>query len=191
VVGLQAPGSWHAPAAVHTTGFLPTHAPATQTSVKVQAFWSLQAVRSGAVDSGQLAVTAGHRYAGWQASSAPQTRPPWVLVQLTRGSQPPFWLLHSSRSSQTYVPGPVVLHTWPIWQGPAAQALIGEQMPARHSKPKEQAALHVMLVAGLGAAQKESATTVTVPDSTQLTDRDAVPVPHSTVQAPNAPVSHS
>src|SRR5207249_3528696 len=35
--GLQTPAVWHWPAAVHTTGFAPTQAPASQVSVRVQA----------------------------------------------------------------------------------------------------------------------------------------------------------
>src|SRR5204863_6657804 len=37
VAGLQTPAVWHWSAAVHTTGFPPTQAPAAQVSVRVQA----------------------------------------------------------------------------------------------------------------------------------------------------------
>src|SRR2546425_886209 len=47
VAGLQAPAVWHWLAAVHTTGFAPTQAPAWQGSLCVQALASLQGVPWG------------------------------------------------------------------------------------------------------------------------------------------------
>jgi hypothetical protein len=46
VAGLQLPTSWHWSLAVHVTRFLPTHVPAAQASVRVQASLSLQVVPS-------------------------------------------------------------------------------------------------------------------------------------------------
>src|SRR5438552_17379386 len=40
VAGLQVPAAWHWSVAVHTTGFPPTQAPASQVSVRVQALRS-------------------------------------------------------------------------------------------------------------------------------------------------------
>src|SRR5207247_1165350 len=47
VAGLQVPAVWHWSEAVHTTGFVPTHAPAWQVSVCVQALPSSQGAPLG------------------------------------------------------------------------------------------------------------------------------------------------
>src|SRR5262252_5766267 len=46
LAGSHVPASWHWSCAVHTTGIVPVHAPAWQTSLCVQAFPSLQVVPS-------------------------------------------------------------------------------------------------------------------------------------------------
>src|SRR5206468_4214888 len=70
VVGSQVPAVWHWSAAVHTTGFAPTHAPAWQVSVCVHALASLQLVPLGlagllqAPDAGLQAPAVWH----WSAA---------------------------------------------------------------------------------------------------------------------------
>src|SRR5262245_8086121 len=52
----QVPATWHWSEAVQTTGFEPTHAPASQASLWVQASLSLQALPSAAAGSSQRPV---------------------------------------------------------------------------------------------------------------------------------------
>src|SRR5207237_8993705 len=56
VAGLQVPAVWHWSEAAHTTGSVPTHAPATQVSVCVQASPSLQAMPSTGKPARQIPV---------------------------------------------------------------------------------------------------------------------------------------
>jgi len=56
VAGLQVPAVWHWSEAVHTTGSVPTQAPATQVSVCVQASPSLQAMPSTGKPARQIPV---------------------------------------------------------------------------------------------------------------------------------------
>src|SRR5438552_3130379 len=86
VAGLQAPAVWHWSAAVHTTGFSPTQAPAAQVSVRVQALPSSHGAPSslaGLVQTpvaGLQAAAVGHWPAavnttGLQTAQAPASQP--------------------------------------------------------------------------------------------------------------------
>jgi hypothetical protein len=72
VAGSQVPGSWHWSSAVQTTGFTPTHAPAWQVSVWVQAFPSLQGVLLGFAGFEQSPVAGSQVPGSWHWSSATQ-----------------------------------------------------------------------------------------------------------------------
>src|SRR5204863_272653 len=80
--GLQTPAVWHWSAAVHTTGFAPTQAPAAQVSVRVQALPSSQGVPSSCGGSEQVPVAelhvpaAWHWSEGWHTTGVPAQTPP-------------------------------------------------------------------------------------------------------------------
>src|SRR5437667_448702 len=71
--GLQTPAVWHWSAAVHTTGFPPTQAPASQVSVCVQALPSSQRVPSSCGGSEQVPVAGLHVPAAWHWSEGLHT----------------------------------------------------------------------------------------------------------------------
>src|SRR5438874_1528747 len=71
--GLQVPAVWHWSAAVHTTGFAPTQAPAWQVSVCVPASPSSQAVPSSCAGSEQVPVAGLHVPAAWHWSEGVHT----------------------------------------------------------------------------------------------------------------------
>src|SRR5947199_269476 len=71
--GLQTPAVWHWSAAVHTTGFAPTQAPAAQVSVCVQASPSSQGVPSSCAGSEQVPVAGLHVPAAWHWSEGVHT----------------------------------------------------------------------------------------------------------------------
>src|SRR5439155_6379 len=73
VAGLQVPAVWHWSEAVHTTGFVPTQAPAAQVSVCVQALPSLQAVPSALAGLLQAPVAGLQVPAVWHWSEAVHT----------------------------------------------------------------------------------------------------------------------
>lgn len=73
LVVLQVPATWHASLAMHTTGALPTHVPAEQASVVVQALASSQSVPFGAAGFVQTPVVVLHVPATWHASLAVHT----------------------------------------------------------------------------------------------------------------------
>jgi hypothetical protein len=73
VLGLHVPAVLHCPAAVHTTGFDPTHAPFWHWSVWVQASESLQAVPFGALGLEQTPVLGLHVPAVLHCPAAVQT----------------------------------------------------------------------------------------------------------------------
>jgi hypothetical protein len=73
VLGSHVPAAWHGSEAPHTTGFAPVHAPAWHASVCVHAFWSSQAVPSGAAGFEQTPVLGSHVPAAWHGSEAPHT----------------------------------------------------------------------------------------------------------------------
>ena len=97
VVGLQAPAVWHWSEAVHTTGFVPTQAPAWQVSLCVHALPSLQGAPSDLTGLLQVPVAGLQVPAAWHWSegvhtsgSAPTQTPPWqvsVRVQALPSSQ--------------------------------------------------------------------------------------------------------
>src|SRR5205823_14513343 len=77
--GLQMPAVWHWSAAVHTTGFPPTQAPAVQVSVRVQALPSSHGAPSS------LAGLLHRPVAGLQAPAAWH----WSAAVHTTGVAPP------------------------------------------------------------------------------------------------------
>src|SRR5438552_3558169 len=86
VVGSQVPAVWHWSAAVHTTGFAPTQAPAWQVSVCVQALASLQLVPLGlagllqAPDAGSQVPAVWHWLAAVHTTGfAPTQAPAWQV----------------------------------------------------------------------------------------------------------------
>src|SRR5438552_3718383 len=79
VAGLQVPAVWHWSEAVHTTGFVPTQAPAGQVSVRVQALPSLQGAPSA------LAGLLHAPVAGWQVPAVWH----WSDAVHTTGFAPP------------------------------------------------------------------------------------------------------
>src|SRR5205814_1219596 len=73
VAGLQVPAVWHWSEAGHTTGFVPTQAPAWQVSVWVHALPSLQGAPSGLAGLLQAPVAGLQVPAVWHWSEAGQT----------------------------------------------------------------------------------------------------------------------
>src|SRR5438093_191851 len=73
VAGSQVPAVWHWSAAVHTTGFAPTQAPAWQVSLCVHALASLQLVPLGLAGLLQAPVAGSQVPAVWHWSAAVHT----------------------------------------------------------------------------------------------------------------------
>src|SRR5438477_374544 len=73
VVGSQVPAVWHWSAAVHTTGFAPTQAPAWQVSLCVHALASLQLVPLGLAGLLQTPDAGSQVPAVWHWSAAVHT----------------------------------------------------------------------------------------------------------------------
>src|SRR3989454_6679362 len=73
VAGLQVPAVWHWSEAVHTTGFVPTQAPARQVSACVQVLASLQGPPSGLAGLLQVPVAGLQVPAAWHWSEAVHT----------------------------------------------------------------------------------------------------------------------
>src|SRR5438034_3279093 len=73
VAGLQVPAVWHWSEAAHTTGFVPTQAPAWQVSVCVHALPSLQEAPSGLAGLLQAPVAGLQVPAVWHWSEAAHT----------------------------------------------------------------------------------------------------------------------
>src|SRR5205823_3424988 len=71
--GLQVPAVWHWSEGGHTTGFVPTQAPAWQVSVRVQALPSLQEAPSGLTGLLQAPVAGSQVPAVWHWSEAGHT----------------------------------------------------------------------------------------------------------------------
>src|SRR2546430_14707896 len=69
----QVPGAWHWSAAVHTTGFAPTQAPAWQVSLCVQAVASLQLVPLGLAGLLQAPDAGVQTPAGWDWAAGGDT----------------------------------------------------------------------------------------------------------------------
>src|SRR5437870_13530639 len=70
VAGSQVPAVWHWSEAVHTTGFVPTQAPAWQVSVCVHALPSLQGAPSAFTGVLQVPVAGLQVPAAWHGSPA-------------------------------------------------------------------------------------------------------------------------
>jgi hypothetical protein len=92
VAGLQTPATWHWSDAAHTTGFVPTHAPALQASLVVQAFPSSHVVPSGAATSPQVPFCGLHTPT-WHGSGdgqllgfAPTHAPAWQVSDWVQAS---------------------------------------------------------------------------------------------------------
>src|SRR5438876_6979443 len=73
LAGSQTPATWHWSSAVQTTGFAPTHLPAWQESLWVQASPSVQAAPSTLSGLEQAPVAGSQTPATWHWSRAPQT----------------------------------------------------------------------------------------------------------------------
>src|SRR2546425_429043 len=90
VAGSQVPAVWHWSAAVHTTGFAPTQAPAWQVSLCVHALASLQLVPLGLAGLLQAPVAGSQAPAGGPLTAAVhktgfapnQTAAPQVAVRV-------------------------------------------------------------------------------------------------------------
>src|SRR5947207_595935 len=97
VAGLQTPAVWHWSAAVHTTGFAPTQAPAWQVSVRVQALPSSHGAPSSLAglvqmpDAGLQTPAVWHWSAAVHTTGSPPTQAPAsqvsVCVQALPSSQ--------------------------------------------------------------------------------------------------------
>src|SRR5438093_12174849 len=81
VAGSQVPAVWHWSEAVHTTGFVPTQAPATQASVCVHALPSVQGVPSAWAGLVQAPVAGSQVPAVWHWSEAVHTTGVGLLWQ--------------------------------------------------------------------------------------------------------------
>src|SRR5436190_1619958 len=82
VAGSQVPAVWHWSEAVHTTGFVPTQAPATQASVCVHTLPSVQGVPSAWAGLVQAPVAGSQVPAVWhwaEAVATRVTRPVWQV----------------------------------------------------------------------------------------------------------------
>ena len=99
VIVSQVPATWHWSSAAQVTGVPPTHAPAWQASICVQALLSEQAVPLGAlVSAGHVSTIPAHVSAVSQASTAArQTVPAGDLVS---AGQVPVLPVHISTASQ-------------------------------------------------------------------------------------------
>jgi len=73
VAGLQVPAAWHWSEAVHTTGFVPTQAPARQASERVQVLPSSQGAPSALAGLLQVPVAGLQVPAAWHWSEAVHT----------------------------------------------------------------------------------------------------------------------
>src|SRR5947208_396069 len=169
VAGSQVPAVWHWLAAVHTTGFAPTQAPAWQVSLCVHALASLQLVPLGLAGLLQAPVAGSQVPAVWH----------WLAAVHTTGlapTQAPAWqvsvCVHALASLHLVPLGlagllqaPVAgLQTPAVWhwlaavhttglaptQAPAAQVSVRVQaLPSSHGAPLSLAGLLQTPVAGL------------------------------------------
>src|SRR5207248_2551915 len=167
--GSQVPAVWHWLAAVHTTGFAPTQAPAWQVSLCVHALASLQLVPLGLAGLLQAPVAGSQVPAVWHWSAAvhttgfpPTQAPAWqvsVRVQaLASSHRVPSSL---ARFLQPPVAGSQVPAVWhwsaavhttgfPPTQAPAAQVSVRVQAsPSSHGAPLSLAGLLQTPDAGL------------------------------------------
>src|SRR5204862_295728 len=167
--GLQTPAVWHWLAAVHTTGFAPTQAPAWQASLCVHALASLQLVPLGlagllqAPDAGSQVPAVWHWSAAVHTTGfAPTQAPAWqvsVCVQALPSSHgAPLSLAGLLQPPDAGLQAPAVWH-WSAavhttglapTQAPAAQVSVRVQAsPSSHGAPLSLAGLLQTPEAGL------------------------------------------
>jgi len=110
-VGSQVPAAWHWSLAEHTTGLVPTQAPAWQVSVWVQALPSLHAVPLAPLDHAVVEVAGAHTWHGLAGLTVPEPKktppishcaPQEPLMQ----SSPAPQLVPSGRAGWAQVPAP-------------------------------------------------------------------------------------
>ena len=110
-VGSQVPAAWHWSLAEHTTGLVPTQAPAWQVSVWVQALPSLHAVPLAPLDHAVVEVAGAHTWHGLAGLTVPEPKktppishcaPQEPLMQ----SSPAPQLAPSGRAGWAQVPAP-------------------------------------------------------------------------------------
>src|SRR5438552_728429 len=115
VVGLQVPAVWHWSEAVHTTGFVPTQAPAWQVSLCVHALPSLQGAPSDLTGLLQVPVAGLQVPAAWHWSEG----------------------VHTSGSAPTQAPPRQVsvrVQALPSWQAMPSTGKPARQIPVRPSQ---------------------------------------------------------
>src|SRR5437870_4675526 len=159
--GSQVPAVWHWSAAVHTTGFAPTQAPAWQVSLCVHALASLQLVPLGLAgllqtpDAGLQAPAVWHwsaavHTAGFGPAQAPAWQV-WVRVQaLASWQRGPLSLAGLLQTPVAGLQTPAVWHWsaavhttgFPPAQAPASQVSVRVQgLPSSHGAPSSLAGL--------------------------------------------------
>src|SRR5436189_4899 len=169
--GSQVPAVWHWLAAVHTTGFAPTQAPAWQASVCVQALASLQLVPLGlagllqAPDAGLQTPAVWHWSAAVHTTGLAPTQAPAGQVEgrvrtLPSSRGAPSDLAGLLQTPDAGLQAPAVWH-WSAavhttglapTQAPAAQVSVCVQaLPSSHGAPLGLAGLLQTPVAGLQA----------------------------------------
>src|SRR5207249_3119138 len=169
--GLQMPAVWHWSAAVHTTGFPPTQAPAAQVSVRVQALPSSHGAPSslaGLVQTAGAGVEAAAVWDWWAAGHTTGFAPaqaPAVQVSVRVQALPSSHGAPSSLAGLLQTPE-AGLQTPAVWhwsaavhttgfvpaQRPASQISVRVQaLPSSHGAPSSLAGLVQMADAGLQA----------------------------------------
>src|SRR5438128_1184987 len=171
VVGSQVPAVWHWLAAVHTTGFSPTQAPAWQVSLCVHALASLQLVPLGLAGLLQVPVVGSQVPAVWHWSAAVHTTglapmqvaAPQVSLcvhALASLQLVPLGLAGLLQAPDAGLQAPAVWHWsaavhttgWAPTQMPAAQVSVCVQaLPSLQGAPSALAGLLQTPVAGLQA----------------------------------------
>src|SRR5436190_1299577 len=167
--GLQVPAVWHWSEAVHTTGFAPTQAPASQVSLCVHALLSLPLVPSGLAglvqvpDAGLQTPAVWHWSAAVHTTGFPPTQAPASQVSVCVQGLPSSHGAPSSLGGLVQAPDAglqtpavwhwsVAVHTtgFPPTQAPAWQVSVCVQaLPSSHDAPSSLAGLLQAPVAGL------------------------------------------
>ena len=138
--GLHVPAAWHWSLAVHDFGLPPTQAPATQVSVCVHAFPSLQLVPSAATGLEHVPFAGLHVPAAWHWSLAvhdfglPPTQAPATQVSVCVHAFPSLQLVPSAATGLEHVPF-AGLHVPAVWHWSLAVHDFGlppTQAPATH-----------------------------------------------------------
>src|SRR5438477_80064 len=167
VAGLQAPAVWHWSAAVHTTGFPPTQAPAAQVSVRVQALPSSHGAPSSLAgllqppDAGLQAPAVWHWSAAVHTTGFPPTQAPAVQVSVRVQALP------SSHGAPSSLAGllqrPVAgLQAPAVWHWSAAVHTTGF-VPAQ--RPASQISVRVQALPSSQGAPSSLAGVVQMPDA--------------------------